>query len=229
MKNQFLLLVFIFGLSVTIKAQQRALTADGTVVILYNNGTWKYADGKKITTPGKVKKTIPKFIPKPIPKPIPMGTIILKKGESEEEVFINGPSPKLSRYFKTRNIIRAKFQLISNGNSAILKTNWRVVTGEAFSYFGFINRKCSITLELANGNVVDLKYVSEYSPNEYPKYGFSTYVAELPISKEELIQLGQSIVVKATMNWNRRSEIYKVENPAYFIKAIPQICLGSKK
>ncbi len=229
MKNFIFLLIFILGVSVTTNAQkkvfQKALTPDGKVILLYNDGTWQYDNSTKLTadslkTTNQSEKNINKGN---LSKVSSQNTIILKKGKSEESVFINGPSPKLARYFKTQNIMQCKFQLVSDGKKAVLKTNWRVATGEAFSYFGFINKKCSITFELSEGKVIELHYTGDYDPDEYPKYGFSTYKAEIPINIKQLQELKKVIVTKVTMKWSRRSETYKIVNPTFFIEAIPKI------
>ena len=47
MKKLPLLLTFVF-LSVMVMAQERAITSTGDEVILYDDGTWTYADGDKV-------------------------------------------------------------------------------------------------------------------------------------------------------------------------------------
>ncbi len=57
-----LLLIFCLGLTVSASAQKSATTADGKKVLLYDNGTWKYADAPKAAAKPATK-------PAPAPKP----------------------------------------------------------------------------------------------------------------------------------------------------------------
>jgi len=226
MKGLFVFCLLVFGIAQIVHAQQTALTADGKVVILYDNGTWSYADVK---VPGdKTNQTEVKTNNEQVvvinPKvEIDNSPIALKDGEVEKTAFIEGPSKKLAKYFKQKNIVRCDFILTSKDGKAILKTDWRIMNGEAYSYFGFIKEGNVLQLELIGGKKVDLVYTKEFEPKEYEKYGFSTYSAELELTEDQMRLLSNSIVYKAHMTWSRRTEEYKVIEPSYFIKALPEI------
>jgi hypothetical protein len=213
----FLCLIFFGTLQIT-QAQQTALTSDGKVVVLYENGTWKYADVK--VNNHKVQQNI---IQPTNTKVEVLEPIILKNAEVPKTSFIKGPSKKLAKHFRVKNIVRCQFTLISKDNKVKLKTDWKIMNGEAYSYFGFINDGDKLTLELIGGEKIDLIYTKEFEPKEFEKYGFSTYTAELDLSIEQLQKLQSKLVYKAYMNWGRRTEEYKVVNPSYFIKSIPEI------
>lgn len=226
MKKILVFCLLTFCVSLFVNAQQTALTSDGKVVILYDNGTWTYADvkvpnkenAKDQTT--KVETTTAEIA---APVAVDNSPISLKDGEIEKLAVIEGPSKKLSKYFKQKNIVRCDFTLISKDGKATLKTDWKIMNGEAYSYFGFIKEGCILTLELIGGKMVDLLYTKEYEPKEYEKYGFSTYSAELELNEEQIRMLKNGIIYKAHMNWSRRTEEYKVVAPSYFIKSLPKI------
>ncbi|PKQ60538.1 hypothetical protein BZG02_18920 [Labilibaculum filiforme] len=209
-----------FGISMLSQAQETALTSKGKVVILYDNGTWKYADLSVSDENQQIETSTQGSIPKPTISDKPL---VLKEAEIEKTTFIEGPSPKLEKYFKDKNIVRCDFILSSKDGKASLKTEWKIMNGEAYSYFGFIKKDSKISLELLGGQSIDLIYTEEFEPKEFSQYGFSTYSAQLDLTNEQLTLLQNKIVLKATMNWSRRAEEYPVVAPSYFLKAIPQI------
>lgn len=226
MKKLIVFCMIALGFTIGASAQQTALTADGKVVILYDNGTWTYAD---VNVPAQNSKTqdseitTSKILMKVSDNKVNNAPVHIKDGIVEKSVFIEGPSKKLAKYFKEKNIVRCNFTLSAKDGKATLTTDWKIMNGEAYSYFGFIKAGNKLTLELVGGKTVDLVYNEEFEPKEYPKYGFSTYQAELELSEDQIKVLRNGIILKAYMHWARRMEEYKVVSPSYFVKAIPQI------
>lgn len=217
MTRIFLFVLFFIGVGMTIQAQQIAKTNSGRVVLLFENGTWKYIDDKpseKVQTASQIVVEKSKVID---------AKIELKDAETQKLNFLNGPSKKLKKYFKLKNIIKADLNLVSKDGNVTLMVDWKVMTGEAFGYFGFIKKGSKISLELMGGQIVDLIYTEEFEPKEYEKYGFSTYKSQLGLSLEQIALLQSSIVTKATMTWTKRSEEYKIINPAYFVSELPKL------
>jgi len=221
MKKIIVICFLAFGLSLFGNAQETALTPKGKVVILYENGTWKYADvNVSEEKSGQQTKNTETSIEETTISNEPLA---LKEAIVKKTAFIEGPSAKLQKYFKNKNIVRCDFILQSKEGKATLTTEWKIMSGEAYSYFGFIKKNSKLTLESSGGQSIELTYNNEFEPKEFSKYGFSTYSAQLDLSDAQLKFLQNKIVIKATMNWSRRSEAYQVVNPSYFIKAIPQI------
>jgi hypothetical protein len=219
------ILVFCFlalGFSFLSKAQEKALTSKGKVVNLYENGTWQYVeeDSSTNSTVLQIENSIKSEI---IETTNSNDSLVLKDAELEKCTFLEGPSKKLKKYFKDRNIVQCSFTLHSKNGQASLTTDWRIMNAEAFSYFGFIKKDSFLRLELLGGSVVDLTFKEEFIPKEFERYGFSTYSAHLDITKDQLKLLRNKIVMKAIMTWSRRSEEYQIVAPSYFIEAIPQI------
>ncbi|NOU62057.1 hypothetical protein [Marinifilum caeruleilacunae] len=225
MKKFLVFCMLAFGISMFVNAQQTALTADGKVVILYDNGTWTYADVKAPKKEAQeVQKQGGEVLEQAAVVPVVDDSPIdLKDATVEKMAFIEGPSKKLSKYFKQKNIVRCDLTLTAKDGKAYLQTEWKIMNGEAYSYFGFIKEGNKLTLELIGGKMVDLVYTKEFEPKEYQKYGFSTYSAEVELNEEQIRLLKNAIVYKAHMNWSRRTEEYKVVAPSYFIKSLPQI------
>ncbi|MRT92226.1 hypothetical protein [Ancylomarina sp. 16SWW S1-10-2] len=217
MTRIFLFVLFFIGVGMTSQAQQVAKTNSGRVVVLFENGTWKYVDNKStesLPATNQVVAEMPKVI---------NSKIELKDAETQKLNFLNGPSAKLKKYFKLKNIVNADLNLVSKDGEVQLNIDWKVMTGEGYSYFGFIKEGCSINLELMGGKIVELNYTEEFEPKEYVKYGFSTYKTHLNLSLEQIALLRSNVVVKATMNWSKRSEEYKISNPAYFVSELPKL------
>ena len=217
MTRIFLFILFFIGVGMSSQAQQIAKTNSGRVVILFDNGTWKYVDDKSVDTSQSIIHDVAekaKLINE---------NIELKDAETAKLNFINGPSAKLKKYFKHKNIVNADLNLVSKDGKVSLMIDWKVMTGEGFSYFGYIKKGSKISLELMGGQVVDLIYNEEFEPKEYEKYGFSTYKTQLNLSLKQITLLQSSIITKATMTWTKRSEEYKVTNPAYFVNELPKL------
>jgi len=217
MTRIFLFVLFFIAVSMTMQAQRVAKTNSGRVVILFENGTWKYVDDKpseKAQTGSQVVVEKSKVID---------AMIELKDTETQKLNFLNGPSAKLKKYFKLKNIVNADFNLVSKDGKVKLNIDWKVMTGEGYSYFGYIKKGGKISLELMGGQVVDLIYTEEFEPKEYEKYGFSTFKSYLNLSLEQIALLQSNIITKATMTWSKRSEEYKISNPAYFVSELPKL------
>jgi len=217
MSRIFLFILFFVGVSMCAHSQQIAKTNSGRVVILFDNGTWKYVDEKPNVKTGSAVQTVTGEVK------VINAKIELKDTETTKENFLNGPSAKLKKYFKHKNIVNADLNLVSKDGEVSLMIDWKVMTGEAYSYFGYIKKGGKISLELIGGKVVDLIYTEEFEPKEYEKYGFSTYQTQLNLSLEQIVLLQSSIVTKATMIWSKRSEEYKISNPAFFVNELPKL------
>ncbi len=206
-----LLLLFFVGLSFTTQAQQIAKTNSGKAVVLFDNGTWKYVDGKleAEATSESIKEISVK--------------IELKDATTSKLKFLNGPSAKLKKYFKIKNKVNADMFLASKDGKVRLTIEWRVMTAEAYSYFGYIKKGGSLKLDLLGGKSVELIYTEEFDPLENEKYGLSTYRTHLDLDLEQIALLQSSIVTKATMSWSKRSEDYTIETPAYFVNELPKL------
>jgi len=217
MTRIFLFILFFVGLGMISHAQQIAKTNSGRVVVLFDNGTWKYVDDE---ASDKNQSTVDAVTEKAT---VINAKIELKDAETEKLNFLNGPSAKLKKYFKHKNIVNADLQMVSKGGIVNLLIDWKVMTGEGYSYFGYVKNGSKISLELMGGQVVDLIYTEEFDPKEYEKYGFSTYKTQLSLSMEQMFLLQSNIITKATMSWSKRSEEYKISNPAYFVTEIPKL------
>lgn len=222
MKKIIFICFIAFGISLASNAQETALTSKGKVVILYENGTWKYAD-VKVANETTTQATTEIVQTVNAPTTTSNEPIVLKDAEVAKVAFIEGPSAKLKKYFKDKNIVRCDFTISSKDGKAFLKTDWKIMNGEAYSYFGFIKKGNMISLELLGGETVDLTYTAEFEPKEFERYGFSTYAAEIELSEDQLKKLKGKIVMKAHMTWSKRTEEYQVIDPSFFIKSIPQI------
>ena len=217
MTRIFLFILFFVGLGMISHAQQIAKTNSGRVVVLFDNGTWKYVDDE---ASDKTQSTVDAVTEKAT---VINAKIELKDAETEKLNFLNGPSAKLKKYFKHKNIVNADLSLVSKNGKVNLLIDWKVMTGEGYSYFGYVKNGSKISLELMGGQVVDLIYTEEFDPKEYEKYGFSTYKTQLNLSMEQVRLLQSNIITKATMSWSKRSEEYKISNPAYFVTEIPKL------
>jgi len=217
MTRIFLFVLFFIGVGMTLQAQQIAKTSSGRVVILFENGTWKYVDDKPSEKAQLASQVVVENLK------VIDAKIELKDAETQKLNFLNGPSAKLKKYFKLKNIVNADLNLVSKDGKVKLNIDWKIMTGEGYSYFGYIKKGSIISLELMDGKIIDLTYTEEFEPKEYEKYGFSTFKSYLNLSLEQIALLRSNIVTKATMTWSKRSEEYIISNPAYFVSELPKL------
>ncbi|MGQ1908972.1 hypothetical protein ACT3CE_04225 [Marinifilum sp. RC60d5] len=213
MKYLLIVLILLAGFFKT-EAQMRMTTPEGKVVLLFDNGTWKYEEVKaeEIMIAAAVKSE------EEISKPI-----VLKDIDLESIVVIKGESAKLAKFNSKKNTIKCNFQIISKNNKVVLKTEWKILEEEGFRFFGFITKKSKIDLELSNGEIVSLQYAKDFEPKEYPNYGFSIFSAELELNENQIRSLQKGYIKTSSMKWSRRLESYAVFDPDYFIKELPKI------
>lgn len=213
MKNILILSILLLGAISQLDAQLKLRTPEGKVVVLFDNGTWKYEEIKKVKESVEQIKSAEE-----IAKPI---TFINTKLESQ--TVIKGISEKLNKFSKTNNQVKSEFQLISKDGKVILKTNWKIMDAEGFRFFGYITKKSKMVFTLSNGENIELQYGADFAPKEYPKYKFTTFTAELELNEDQIRKLQNAYLKKMEMFWSRRTESYAVFNPDYFMKELPKI------
>ncbi|NOU62058.1 hypothetical protein [Marinifilum caeruleilacunae] len=213
MKHILLVAILLFCSLYQADAQMRLKAPDGRIVLLFDNGTWKYEEVKKAEIP-KAEIKADAEIAKPI---------LLKSAELESQTVIKGVSEKLSKFSDTKNVVKCDFQLLSDGEKVLLKTNWKIMDEEGFRFFGFITKKSKIDFELSNGESISLQYAADFEPKEYPNYGFTIFKSELVLNQDQIRALQKAYITKSTMQWSRRTEEYAIYNPDYFIRELPKI------
>jgi hypothetical protein len=213
MKNILILTLLLLGTISQLDAQLKLRTPEGKVVVLFDNGTWKYEEIKKAEKPVAQIQSAEE-----IAKPI---TFI--NTELESQTVIKGISEKLNKYSKINNQVKSDFQLVSKDGKVFLKTNWKIMDEEGFRFFGYITKKSKMVFTLSNGESVELQYGADFAPKEYPKYKFTTFTAELELNEDQIRKLQNAYLEKMEMFWSRRTESYAIFNPDYFIKELPKI------
>lgn len=213
MKNIWILTFILFCGINQLNAQIKLRTPEGKVVLLFDNGTWKYEEVKKEIVPVVKNKEVIE-----ISKPI--STI---NTELTSQMVIKGVSAKLNKFSKINNTVKSDFQLISKDGEVKLITNWKVMNDQGFRIFGYISKKSKIIFSLSNGEKIELQYTKDFAPKEYPKYKFTTYSAELNMNDEQIRQLQKAYIQEVEMHWSRRIESYTIYNPDYFMKELPKM------
>ncbi|BAX79936.1 hypothetical protein [Labilibaculum antarcticum] len=213
MKNILILTLLLLGTISQLNAQLKLITPEGKVVLLFDNGSWKYEEIKKAEEP-VVKIISAKEIAKPI---------VIIDAELESKTVIKGISEKLNKFSATNNQVKSEFQLISKDGKVILKTNWKIMDAEGFRFFGYITKKSKMVFTLSNGENIELHYATDFAPKEYPKYKFTIFTAELELNEDQIRKLQNTYLQKMEMYWSRRTESYAVFNPDYFVKELAKI------
>lgn len=224
-----LLIVSIFCLTANAAwTQKKAITQEGKVVLLHDNGTWEYLE---ITNKPKQQPTNSKAIEKEIEEststlPQQSSIILSENKNSETKELLHEASPILSKYFKSQNEILCKAHIKTQAGKASLHTEWKVNTNEGFRYYGFISPEVPLEIILENGAKIQLNSTEKVYPKEEKKLPISTFLVEFPLSEQQLFQLYTTKALQIKMTWKKRKEeVYKTSSPLIFRELIAQILL----
>lgn len=213
MKNVLILVILLSGIISQLNAQLKLRTPEGKIVLLFDNGSWKYEEIKKVEKPVISLKSAEEV----------SNSISIIDTELELQTVIKGISEKLSKFSKTNNQIKSDFQIVSKDGKVLLKTNWKIMDAEGFRFFGYITKKSKMVFTLSNGENIELHYGADFAPKEYPKYKFTSFTAELELNEDQIRKLQNAYLEKMEMFWSRRTESYAIFNPDYFVKELPKI------
>lgn len=210
-KIQILLVVVLMGVG-GLMAQTRAITQDGQVVVLYEDGTWKYlkiekkSDDVSLSPQEKVDNSSDEATEFSFLSDLPANYT------SQSVDFLYDESPMLRRFFNENNKVLAKAKLIIKENKSTLYTEWKVNVGDAIRYFGYFSPKQRLELNFEGGKKLVLYTKEKVYPAGNVKYPVSIYKITYELSNDALEMLRKYPISSATMVWQKKTETYESSN-----------------
>lgn len=206
-----LLVVVLMGVG-GLMAQTRAITQDGQVVVLYEDGTWKYlkiekkSDDVSLSPQEKVDNSSDEVTEFSLLSDLPANYT------SQSVDFLYDESPMLRRFFNENNKVLAKAKLIIKENKSTLYTEWKVNVGDAIRYFGYFSPKQRLELNFEGGKKLVLYTKEKVYPAGNVKYPVSIYTITYELSSDALEMLRKYPISSATMVWQKKTETYESSN-----------------
>lgn len=197
-------------------AQEEVTTKDGRTVTLNQDGTWKYIE--------KVVETAS--------APAPSGDCDYATKEVDEftgnekyvmnqEVFLTHTSESMKKYLKGKDYTTCNAYCAKIEGMKVVYVNWKILTKEAYKYYGSIQNKAGFTIKLKNGETVELKFANFDTGDVNYNGGYTTYASYIILSESDLATLSKNEVDKLRMSWSKGYQDYDISNTTFFINQLP--------
>ena len=226
--KQFILLALLLAATQISFAQIRATTESGNKVLLFDDGTWKYEE-KKVTqtTPVTPVAAVP-AVATPVVTPAAKSEINIdatKEVETElTEVFYT-KSPRLVRYFgEDKGRVRCKMSCANTLGELTLKFSWDFQVGDGNRYFGYMKEGTKITIHMQDRQKLELFTAEDGNVRAMEKYNITNISGKTQaLSQEQLAALMAQPVEKIEVDWKKKPEEYRMEDPNYFMANLPKV------
>lgn len=195
-------------------SQEEAITKDGKTVMLNQDGTWKYIE--KVVEQPIESKTDCEYTTNEVDEFTGNEKVIVK-----EEVFLTHTEESMKKYMKNRDYTTCKTYCAKIGGLKVLYVYWKLLTKEAYKYYGTIQKSAGFTIKLTNGEMMNLKYDSYDSGDANYKGGYTTYSSYIILSDEDIDKLTSNEVDKVRMSWSKGYQDYEITNKRFFINQLP--------
>lgn len=214
--KKHLFLILLMGLSFSAFAQTIATTSTGKKVILYENGTWQYADSMSENKEKSAANQAPL-------SGEPLINTTVEATSSKIDVF-SEVSPRLKRFFgEEKSKINCSAQWQNNKGDVLLKFEFLVPVGDGNRYFGYSLEGRTIQLHHADGSATTLTMNKAIAQKFIEKWNVSYFEAACLLNKEQITQLLRQPITKITVDWKKRTEEYEVENKKALQKGLLEV------
>jgi hypothetical protein len=199
-------------------AQEEITTKDGRAVILNQGGTWEYVE--KISE----VETIPKdttncdYATEETDEFTGNKKLVMK-----QDVFLTHTSDEMKKYMKKKDYTTCTTYCAKIEGMYVLYVNWKILTKDAYKYYGSIEKGAGFTIKLKNGSTVELKYSSYKSGDANYSLNYTTYSTYIVLTDDDVATLSTNEVDKLRMSWSKGYQDYVITNSTFFINQLPCI------
>lgn len=216
MLRTLFLIVFILSFTKLTYGQVRATTESGNKVLLFDNGTWKYEE---------------KFVNTSEISALPAEAITTIEVDSSK-IFATDPrdlfylpSPRLVRFFgEAGGHIRCK--LSCSNSLGVVKVHfiWEIPVSDGYRYFGSFKEGSNVTLEMEDGQKVELVMGDENNLRRLDNKNYSVISnASQPLTKTQIAALCSQPFRKMEVGWKKNSEEYDIEQSRFLVDTLPTV------
>lgn len=216
---RLLTLVVLLAFTQISFAQIGATTESGNKVLLFENGTWQYAEK---TMAKNVRETQVAAMPA-------MASFVeidsTREITSDYQELFYVPSPILSRFFgEIKGRIRCKMSCSNNRGAVQLNYMWEMPVGDGVRYFGYLKAGSKVRLHLQDGQKVELVVAENSTIKATEKYNMTAMSGStLALTKDQIVALTAQPFRKMEVDWKKKSEVYEVELSRYLMDTLPTV------
>jgi len=135
------------------------------------------------------------------------------------------PSPRLVRYFgESGGHIRCK--LSCSNSLGVLKVHfmWEIPVSDGNRYFGSFKEGSKVTLNMDDGQMVELVMGDESSLKRLEKKNYSVISnVSQPLTKTQIAALLAQPFRKMEVEWKKKPEEYDVESSRFLMDTLPTV------
>lgn len=205
---KILIFMGLLVLPVTATAQIEAITKEGKMVLLYENGTWE-------------------FVTKANAQNVEVANVEIKEGltkESPMEDLYYAESKRLAKYFgpiKGKIKGRAKCMIVDGQPKVFFQ--WEVGLLDSYRYFGQMKAGKKVMLKTKNNMPIELVLTENIDLEFMEKYNFSIFKGASQLNNEQFIMLMNSAISEMEVDWKKESETYPVNDAYYFSRTFGEL------
>ena len=144
----------------------------------------------------------------------------------KEEKFIGYTSDELKKYYKKKDYVNCQAYCASINETKVIYFYWKLMTKEAYKYFGSIQKGTNLVVKFKDGETLELKFSKYDSGDMNYDYGYTTYSSYIVVDDETIKILKENEIEKVRMYWSKGYEDYPVVGSQLFMKQLP--CIEQK-
>lgn len=211
-------IVFLLAFTIVSFAQIRATTESGNNVLLFDNGTWKYEE-KQVTTAET---------PVLAAGVVAVATIDIDSSKTiatEQKDLFYLPSPRLVKYFgESGGNIRCKLSCSNNLGVVKVHFQWEFPVSDGNRYFGSFKEGSIVTLEMDDGQMVELVMGDENDLKIFEKNNYSAISnVSQPLTNEQITAMIAQPIRKMEVGWKKKSEEYDLDLSRFLMDTLPTV------
>lgn len=150
----------------------------------------------------------------------PMGKRI-RVVEDEKFISLAFADSAAKAFYKGEDFFKGYLSCVSVDTVLGIYFDFKILTDDAFQYYGLIKKDNTITLMLKSGKAVEIPFGHTFSGNTNLTKEFTEYSSYAYLSKYNAKRLMSEELDRVRISWSKKEEEYKVVNPKIFINQIP--------
>lgn len=193
-------------------AQTNATTEDGKKVVLYDNGTWIYAD---TTSAAEANTEITGGV-------YELAADVNKESNMGE--FFYDVSPRLEKYFgPIKGKIKTSSKTVAVDGKVKVFFQFEYTLPDANRYYGRLQSGTVVKLFNKKDEVIELSLTDDIKFEVLEKYNFSYYTASAWLTPEQAQNLYGTPVEFMEVSWKKGAEKYKVGDEFLILNGLKEL------
>jgi len=124
-------------------------------------------------------------------------------------------------FYKGKDFFKGYLSCVSVDTILGIYFEFKILTDDAFQYYGMIKKDNKITFIMKSGKAVELPFGRTFSGNTNLTKEFTEYSSLAYLPKNASAMLQSEELQRVKISWSKKDEEYVVVNPKIFINQIP--------